>query len=390
MNGKKIFLCAAAVITLLMLPGCGQKVYEYSAEDYVYISVSGLDGKGQASVKFDRQSFYDKLDKDLFDGKALEEELAALEIVYYDLVKINVEGDKENLSNGDTLTVTLSADNEKLKSYRMNITDKPYVYTVSGLEEAVEVDVFEGVSIEYTGISPFADAKAVCDGEYKDDVYYTLDKTSKIKNGDVITVTATPKGSRFNDENLVPIALEKQFTAEGLDRYADEADVDYSELDKFFQGKMDDTIKDGSTYGKDWENDARAFFKDGSYQEKWKVLSCEYTPAKKGIISQSKKYNGYNSYNVFWRLSMEIEKTNDKGNSEYSMEDTANVEIYACTYIPDIIVRSDSSLVYDTDDYVIKTYSTSLFYNYVGADLEEVFEARKGDIPVDFEWIEIE
>lgn len=87
---------------------------------------------------------------------------------------------------------------------------------------------------------------------------------------------------------------------------------------------------------------------------------------------------------------MQIEKTNDKGKSEYSMGDTANVEIYACTYIPDIIVKSDGSLVYDTDDYVIKTYSTSLFYNYVGADLEEVFEVRKGDIPVDFEWIEIE
>lgn len=390
MNVKKIIFCAAAAITLLMLSGCGQKVYEYSAEDYVYISVSGLDGKGQASVKFDRQSFYDKLDKDLFDGKALEEELAALEIVYYNLVKINVEGDKENLSNGDTLTVTLSADNEKLKSYRMNFTDKPYVYTVSGLEEAVEVDVFEGVSIEYTGTAPFADAKALCDGPYKDDVHYTLDKTSNIQNGDVITVTASASGKRFKEENLVPIVLEKQFTAEGLDRYADEADVDYSGLDEFFQSKMDGTVIDGSTYGKDWENDARAFFKDGSYQEKWKVFSCEYAPVKKGLILQSQRYNGYNSYNVFWRLSLQIEKTNDKGKSEYSMGDTANVEIYACTYIPDIIVKPDGSLVYDTDDCVIKTYSTSLFYNYVGADLEEVFEVRKGDIPVDFEWIEIE
>lgn len=386
---KKIYVSAAA-ITLLMLSGCGQKVYEYSAEDYVYISVSGLDGKGQASVKFDRDGFYELLNRDLYSGKATEEELAAMEVILYDQVDIVIDGDKEDLSNGDTLSITLLADNEKLSGYGINFSDKSFVYTVSGLEEAQEIDIFEGVSVEYEYYSPFAKAAIVNDGSYSDHVKYSidLDEMNNIANGDTLTIKASIfDKDYFEENNLVPASLEKQITVEGLEYLADSSELDYSEIDKLFQSKMDETMTDGNTYTKGWESDARAFFKDGQWNEYWVVDSCEYKPVKKGILMIDRDtwyQTEANIYNLFWELTMDIEKKNSG--------DKDTVKIYACAYITDVTVKDDGTVFFDPDKYGLITYSTSLFGNYVGCTLDEVFEVRKNNTVFgsDVKWIEVE
>lgn len=387
MRHKKIFLAAAAAVMLIMLSGCGQKIFNYSAEDYVGVEIKGTEGNGTARVAFNRSSFYDKLNRDLFDGNALEEELAALEIVYYNLVKINVEGDTSNLSNGDTLTVSVTADNDKLKEYRIHFTDEKFTYTVSGLEEVKEFDLFEGVSAEFDGISPYVTANVVNESPYAEYVNFFTDSDFHA-NGDTILIKAAIHNSGstyFEENNLVPASTEKAVTVEVPEYYAAEAEHDFSAIDSFFKDKMDETLSSGN-YSVDWEYSGSAFFKDGEATDKWKVLSCEYTPVKKALVYVNGGYIGWdkvrNDYNCIWKLSFEIEnvkKASYSSDYKYDVGDRETAEIYACTHIPNVVVAADGSLTYDPESCKLITYSRSLLANYVGSSLDEIEEARKKD-----------
>lgn len=142
----------------------------------------------------------------------------------------------------------------------------------------------------------------------------------------------------------------------------------------------------GSTYAEGWENDGRAFFRDGEYSDSWKVVSCEYTPARKALVYVNGGSIGWdeirNDYNIIWKLSLEIENTKKASYSsdyKYSVGDRETSEIYACTHIPNIVVEADGSLTFDPESCEVITYSTSLFGNYVGSTLEEIEEERKSD-----------
>lgn len=234
---------AAAAAMLLMLSGCGEKIIDCKAEDYVGIRVEGFDGEGKASVSYNRSKFYDKLNQELFDGNASEEQLAGLEFGYYNYVKINVEGETENLSNGDTFTVSVTADNDKLKECRIRFTDEKYTYTVSGLEEVKEIDLFEGVSIETEGVSPYVNVDVVNNGPYADSNQVSFSVAAHegyYANGDtaVVKVYVNSLGNMyFEENNLKPIATEKEFTVEVPEYYAAETEHDFSLLMIFLRRK---------------------------------------------------------------------------------------------------------------------------------------------------------
>lgn len=392
MKTRIILMMAAAAAMLLMLSGCGEKIIDCKAEDYVGIRVEGFDGEGKASVSYNRSKFYDKLNRELFDGEASEEQLAGLEFGYYNYVKINVEGETENLSNGDTFTVSVTADNDKLKECRIRFTDEKYTYTVSGLEEVKEIDLFEGVSIETEGISPYVNVDVVNNGPYADSDRVSFSVAAHggwYANGDTAVVKAYVYDTAyFEENNLKPIATEKEFTVEVPEYYAAEIEHDFSPVDDFLKEKMDSLMTPGSTYAEGWENDGRAFFRDGEFSDSWKVISCEYTPARKALVSVSGRSVGisrkdiYNDYNIIWKLSLEIENTKKASYSsdyKYSVGDRETSEIYACTHIPNIVVEADGSLTFDPESCEVITYSTSLFGNYVGSTLEEIEEERKSD-----------
>lgn len=126
----------------------------------------------------------------------------------YDFIYFKYDSYADDLSNGDTYTVTAtcSADlNKAGKDYWFKHDGKYYVcsgekatkdYKVSGLKEATEVDAFENIELETSSGSPFLVVTGVntdkCSDIVKEYISYSVDDSKFYKEGDKVKVTAKP------------------------------------------------------------------------------------------------------------------------------------------------------------------------------------------------------
>lgn len=388
MKIKKIIAMLSASALCIALTSCGKKLVNYTCDDYIDIDVSGASGKAEANVKFDRD-LISKVNMDVFEGKADDVQLAQIEVYLYSAVEYDIVGETKELSNGDVITVVLSPDNERLKDIGISFSETEYSYTVSGLTEPVTLDLFKDVEVTFEGVSPYLKPKVEYMGSdefIKDNVYYSTDAYG-YKNGDTLKLTARYNNYTFEENNYIAAADEKEMPVEGNREYAP-ADSDFSEIRKYLEDYAHGLMKKSDNpYVVGYEQDARAFLEDGSAFEDWVVTESEITP-QKAIVYYLKPGVVYGdnagcSYNLFWKISMKIEKTGyhilneDTG---YEVGDREHSEIYFCTYVKKIIREPDGSLTFDEDDVGVITYSTSFWNNYVGCDLDEVVAARDEDM----------
>ena len=113
---------------------------------------------------------------------------------------IYLELDKtKNLSNGEKIKLVVkSYDDDKdiqkdLAALGKKAKELEHEVTVSGLTELKEYDIFQGMYLEYTGLSGQATARIRFDysqNEYYYSFDYALDKEEELANGDTVTVTA--------------------------------------------------------------------------------------------------------------------------------------------------------------------------------------------------------
>lgn len=383
MKIKKIIAMLSASAVCIAMTSCGKKLVDYTCDDYIDIDVSGVSGKATASIMFDKD-LISKVNMDVYEGKADDMQLAQIEVYLYSAVEYDIVGETKELSNGDIITVVLSPDNERLKDIGISFSETEYSYTVSGLTEPVTLDLFKDVEVTFEGISPHLKpiVEYIGSDEFiKNNVYYITDAYG-YKNGDTLKLTARYNDYTFEENNYIAAADEKEIPVEGNREYAP-ADSDFSEirkyLDDYAHGLME---KESNPYILGYENDARAFFEDGSAFEDWKVTKSEITP-KKAIVYTTEPDITECSFNLFWAIDMEIEKIDESyggGDNGYEIGDKTNSTIYFCTYINNIIREPDGTLTFDEDDVKVITYATSFWGpDYVGCDLDEVVAARDGE-----------
>ncbi|MGN0553784.1 MAG: hypothetical protein ACI4I1_10390 [Oscillospiraceae bacterium] len=381
---KKAISILAAASVCLSLTACSKMVY-YTADDYMDVTVSGVNGKGSASVMFDKYNLLERINNDLYKGKADDMQLAKAEIGLYEYVEYDILDDNtENLSNGDTIAIKVTGNNEALSEFGFGVDEdnSVFIYTVEGLEEPTVIDLFKDVEIEMTGTSPYMSAEVEYKGNdsfIKENVRYSASDLYNIANGDTITVSAIVNDRTLEEYNYIAEVTEKDYEINGYEKYAD-ANSDFSSVAKCIDEYAHSLfVKEGKTYSLNWENDARAFFKDGSAFEYWTIRKETITPVKTILYTSESKDDSNNSYNIFYRLDMEIEKTDEKyakPNTIYDMGDIEKSSIYFCVDIYNIIEKPDGSIEFNENNRNTITYSTSLFGNYVGADLNEVSAAR--------------
>lgn len=390
-KARKTITVLAAASLCMLLTACGSKVVYYTADDCVEVSASGIDGSGTAQVTFDKKTLLDKINNDIYKGKADDMELAKAEVALYQYVDIDVpDGNTDGLSNGDKIVVNVTAENEALAElgFGIDADNAVYVYTVEGLEEPTVIDLFKDVTLNVEGISPYLDVRA----EYTGDdeflkskrIFYSTDKSGYYANGDKVTLTVSYPERDFAENNYIVEYTEKEYELSGYDQYAD-TDSDMTAANEYINEYAHSLIeKDNGVYTVGWENDARAFFKDGSAFELWKVTSQQTTPVKAVMYTNEDSYKPEkNSYNIFYRIDMEIEKTGTQyGNpqTEYEVGDKETSEIYFCVALNDIIEKTDGTLEFDEEDKDVITYSTSFLHNYVGSSLDEVVAVRDKDM----------
>ena len=140
-----------------------------------------------------------------------------------------------NLSNGDVVTYTWDGVNEQTKKeaeelFGVKIKCSDVTYKVSGLTAVTTFDAFDGVEVEFNGISPDGSAtvNTLPTAEAAKGLYYTLDEQYNLANGDTVTVTVHSNRDDFSDciekYGAIPAATEKTYTVEGLNEYVTDSD----------------------------------------------------------------------------------------------------------------------------------------------------------------------
>lgn len=204
------------VLTFLFLfTGCGSSKVELST--MIDVSFSGANGKGNASIDFDR----DKLNQEIKASSAGEkitkrkrEELVST---------FSCELDKNSaLKNGDTITVTVDWDESLAEEYHLKFTGAEISVKVEGLKELKEIDAFSDIIINYTGVSPQLEAEVINNSNinFLKMATYQLSESYNLQAGDSITVTVSYSEDLAESEGYTVKEAEKTYTVEAVDEYA--------------------------------------------------------------------------------------------------------------------------------------------------------------------------
>ena len=89
------------------------------------------------------------------------------------------------------------ARDEAEEAFGVKVKYTDITYTVSGLASVNTFDAFDGVDVEFSGISPDgrATVNSLPTAAEAQGLYYTLDENSGLSNGDTVTLTVNSKGS---------------------------------------------------------------------------------------------------------------------------------------------------------------------------------------------------
>ena len=235
MRKKLLTMVTVLLLTMLFLVGCGEQKIDLT--QYVSVSYKGLNGKATANVDVD----YVELEKILWNSE--ENELDNLYTIAVIEESISCKADKtSDLSNGDKINITITWDEELVKEAGFKFTGKQYVIEVTGLEDGVEIDLFEDISIQCEGVSPSATAKVInsSENEWIKGLNFRIEDYTGLANGDIVTVEADCSQESAEYHGYIIEETKKEFVIEGADEYVS----NYSQIDEV-------TLEQINTYSSD-------------------------------------------------------------------------------------------------------------------------------------------
>ena len=234
---------------------------------YMTLSADGYNTVGKLNIDFDT----DKLEQDYGKQittrfkkqmKNLKDDtygLSSLTASLYDGYEADLfaetcatgSADKtKNLSNGDVVTYTWDDNSDEAEeAFGVKVKYSDITYTVSGLASVNTFDAFDGVDVEFSGISPDgrATVNSLPTAAEAQGLYYTLDENSDLSNGDTVTLTVHSNRDDFSDcidkYGAMPQATEKTFTVEGLNEYVTSADTLSDSVLVSLQNQAEDVFK---------------------------------------------------------------------------------------------------------------------------------------------------
>lgn len=215
-------LCMILACLSLLLGGCGSG---QKADAFAFVSVSydGYNGNGTVNVRFNEGALAESvIGEEPEDWEELSEWISA-----YDELCMGIDlscTPKENLSNGDTVIVSVTVTGEAAKK----ISGGEMEFQVSGLPEIETVDFFKDIEITYKGIvggSTSVQLVRLTDNEILGACKFSIDPQANVRNGDVVTVTITNSDALAEKYLCIPQETTKTFTVSGLDEYLTDPDM---------------------------------------------------------------------------------------------------------------------------------------------------------------------
>ncbi|MCD8328204.1 MAG: zinc ribbon domain-containing protein [Ruminococcus sp.] len=111
---------------------------------------------------------------------------------------------RENIKNGDVITVTVSYDKWGLFFKGIRLENTEFDIKVSGLTTSSTIDPFEGLNYIFTGVEGYGEVTldtSGCSSLVANNFEYSVSPSTYLSEGDEITVTATYTGKTYDDES---------------------------------------------------------------------------------------------------------------------------------------------------------------------------------------------
>ena len=234
---------------------------------YMTLSADGYNTVGKLNISFDTEKLEQDYGKQIATRfkkqmKNLKDDtygLSSLTASLYDGYEADLfaetcatgSADKtKGLSNGDVVTYTWDDNSDEAEeAFGVKVKYTDITYTVSGLASVNTFDAFDGVDVEFSGISPDgrATVNSLPTAAEAQGLYYTLDENSGLSNGDTVTLTVHSNRDDFSDcidkYGAMPQATEKTFTVEGLNEYVTSADTLSDSVLVSLQNQAEDVFK---------------------------------------------------------------------------------------------------------------------------------------------------
>ena len=260
---KRKILISALITTLLIcvcaLSGCsGSTVVDL--KNYVGVSFTGYNGSGTANAEVDTDAMLP-----LFKSGSVT--AASL----YDSIDASVVEENRKLTNGDTVRVKVTYNEQMMKNAKIELKNTDLTFTVSGLKEKEKLDIFSQVELKVDGASPECKVSV----KYPQKLNRTLNELLKIenesgdaiestsgttdgafklgelkgvfKNGDKLTLTITDKALEGFKEFEIIGETSKEYTVNSESKYilsaADLTDDARKELDKIAEDYLNERIE---------------------------------------------------------------------------------------------------------------------------------------------------
>ncbi len=273
-----------------------------------------------------------------------------------DMLTFKVE-DYSNLKNGDVLKVTveysdkyksalLYNQDEKLEEFVFTPAYKEYV--VSDLEALKEIDPFEGLKLEFDGISPYANVSfntADCGEFVNENFAFSLTEVKGHKNGESVTVKAYYNDSISLGEKGYILSRETcEYTVECASEFINvKSEVDFTELNQ----NMDDIVEANAN---SWVGKSNIFgifyteFEDyfSTYANIKSIDSVELCGSYLMSLKTPKSSLSDKTYNKYCNIYC---VTFTIGDEKYG--DTPNCKVYAAYTIDDISTDASGVLLYN-------------------------------------------
>lgn len=236
---KVILLAALAVVMAMAMAGCGNTKVDVTKD--VFVLFSGVDGDGRAEICFSKEDPSDYTPEFLYDlmdaGKLAADDWQKL-FTISGAVTYEVSPER-NLSNGDTVTVTVDVDEDILNSMKISAKPATLTFTVEGLTEVTEITPFQNFDISFSGISPNCTAEYTRSEEIDGTtVYYTIEESEPYHDGQTLTVKASP-----SDSKLYRLTEDtKTVTVSGVEKYLSDVSELNSETKEAMRSQADTIV----------------------------------------------------------------------------------------------------------------------------------------------------
>ena len=252
-----VVVIIAAIVAVCIYNNNKKKV---NLNDCLDVTFTGYDSFGKAKAEID----YDKLSEAYTKAKGSSKSSSDWSDIlssgtsaysFYSSIKVKVSPE-ENLKNGDTVTVTITYDEERAKKAGIKVVAKEQTFTVEGLEQLKELDPFEGLEVEFKGKAPNGRANLTYNGSdgVLSSYRFKADKSSGLSNGDKITVSLTIDDKKAAEAGYKITQTSKEYTVSGLTESVTKCDEisddSLSKLQKQASDYIDTLGVDESQYSK--------------------------------------------------------------------------------------------------------------------------------------------